>query len=65
MYNFVLTVMYKGKGKAIPVQAWRGSEGFRRLRNPVLKTIGTVVRLSALHTGHLHPPGNNPVTHLF
>jgi hypothetical protein len=29
------------KGKAIPVQAWKGPEGFRRLRLPDLKTIGT------------------------
>jgi hypothetical protein len=27
--------------KAIPLQAWRGPEGFRRLRLPDFKTIGT------------------------
>jgi len=32
--------MYK-KGKAIPLLAWRGPEGFRRLRLPDFKTIGT------------------------
>jgi len=31
----------KGKGKAIPLQAWTGPEGSRRLRLPDLKTIGT------------------------
>jgi len=31
----------KGKGNAIPLQAWTGPEGFRRLRLPVFKTIGT------------------------
>jgi hypothetical protein len=31
----------KGKGKAIPVQAWTGPEGSRRLRLPDFKTIGT------------------------
>ena len=31
----------KGKGKAIPLQAWRGPEGSRRLRLPDFKTIGT------------------------
>jgi hypothetical protein len=31
----------KGKGKAIPLQAWTGPKGFRRLRLPDLKTIGT------------------------
>jgi len=29
------------KGKAIPVQAWTGPEGSRRLRPPDFKTIGT------------------------
>jgi hypothetical protein len=27
--------------KAIPLQAWTGPEGFRRLRLPDFKTIGT------------------------
>jgi len=27
--------------KAIPLQAWTGREGSRRLRLPVVKTIGT------------------------
>jgi hypothetical protein len=31
----------KGKGKAIPVQAWKGPESYRRFRLPDLKTIGT------------------------
>jgi hypothetical protein len=31
----------KGKGKAIPLQAWTGSEGSRRMGLPDLKTIGT------------------------
>jgi len=30
----------KAKGKAIPLQAWTGPEGSRRLRLPYLKTIG-------------------------
>jgi hypothetical protein len=29
-----------GKGNAIPVQAWAGPEGFRRLRFTYFKTIG-------------------------
>jgi hypothetical protein len=28
-------------GKAIPLQAWTGPEGFRRLRLLVFKTVGT------------------------
>jgi hypothetical protein len=35
------SVLWKGKGKAIPLQAWTGSEGYRRLRLPDFKTIGT------------------------
>jgi hypothetical protein len=31
----------KGKGTAIPLQAWTGPEGSRRLRLPDLKTVGT------------------------
>jgi len=31
----------KGKGKAVPLQAWTGPEGSRRLRIADFKTIGT------------------------
>jgi len=31
----------KGNGKAIPVQAWTGPEGSRRLRLPDFMTLGT------------------------
>ena len=48
----------QGKGKAIPVQAWTGPEGSKRLRHM------KVVRLLALSTGRLNPPpGNIPSTH--
>jgi len=42
-------------GKAIPLQAWTGPEGSRRVRRPDFKTIRhmEVVRLSALRTGRL------------
>ena len=33
--------IFCGKGKAIPLQAWRGPEGSRRLRFPDFKTIST------------------------
>jgi len=36
-----LKEMSKGKGKAIPSQAWTGREGSRRLRLPDFKTIST------------------------
>jgi len=31
----------KGKGKAIPLQAWTGPEVSRRFRHPDFKKIGT------------------------
>ena len=54
----------KGKGKAVPLQAWSGPEGSRKLRFPDFKTTaqdgGKVVSLT-----HRPPvsPGNTPGTH--
>jgi hypothetical protein len=39
--NFIVKQMWKVKGKAIPVQAWTGPKGSRRLRLPDFKTIDT------------------------
>jgi hypothetical protein len=36
-----IIVILLDKCKAIPLQAWTGPEGFRRLRLPDFKTIGT------------------------
>jgi len=36
-----LATPVKGKGKAIPLQAWTAPEGSRRLKLPDFKTIGT------------------------
>jgi hypothetical protein len=33
-------IYVEGQGKAIPLQAWAGPEGSRRLRLPDFKTIG-------------------------
>jgi len=33
--------IYLVKGKAIPLRAWTGPEGSRRMRLPDFKTIGT------------------------
>jgi hypothetical protein len=50
------------KAKAIPLQALTGPEGSRRLR--LLGFLDSrhvkVVRLSALRTGRLYPPGKIP-----
>ena len=37
--NFI--AQYKGKGKAVPLQAWTGPEGSMSLRLLDFKTIGT------------------------
>jgi len=60
------TVSYKGKGKAVPLQAWTDPEGSRKLRFPDFVTTaqdgGKVVSLT-----HRPPlsPGNTPGTHFF
>jgi len=54
----------KGKGKAVPLQAWNGPEGSRKLRfSDYMTTVqdgGKVV--SPTHRPPL-PPGNVPGTH--
>jgi hypothetical protein len=37
----IIAVNYNSKIKAIPLQAWTGPKGSRRLRLPDFKTIGT------------------------
>ena len=48
------------KGKAIPLQAWTGPEGSRRLRLPDFKIIGTPAAFTLPP-----PPGNILVTHFY
>ena len=44
------------KGKAVPLQAWRGPEGSRKLRFPdFVTTTQDGGNLSALSTGRLYP----------
>ena len=54
----------KYKGKAVPLHAWSGPEGSRKLRFPGFMTMaqdgGKVVSL--MHRPPL-PPGNTPGTH--
>ena len=57
-------IYVKGKGKAVPLQAWTGPEDSRNLRLPDFLTMaqdgGKVVSLA--HRPPL-PPGNTPGTH--
>jgi len=63
--NQISTSLLPIKGKAIPLQAWTGPEGSRSLRLPNFQDNRQmkVVRLSALRTSRLYPPGNIPGTH--
>jgi hypothetical protein len=50
------------KGKAVPLQAWTGPEGSRKLRLPdFMTTAQDGGRLSALRTGRLYPQEILPV----
>ena len=57
-------IKVKKKGKAVPLQAWSGPEGSRKLRFPYFMTAaqdgGKVVGLT--HQLPL-PPGNTPGNH--
>jgi len=62
--QFIMAVKGEGKGKAVPLQAWSGPEGYRMLRFPDYMTTaqdgGKVVSLT--HRPPL-PQGNTPGTH--
>jgi hypothetical protein len=54
-------VKVNGKAKAVPLQAWSGPEGFRKLRFPdFITTAQDGGKVSLPHRPPL-PPGNNKV----
>jgi hypothetical protein len=57
-----LVISCKGKGKAIPLKAWTGPEGSRKLRLPEDDILHMkVVKSSFLRTGHLYSQEIFPV----
>jgi len=54
-----------GKGKAIPLQAWSGPEGSRKLRFPDFMTSQDSVKVVSLTNRPPLPPGNTPGTHFY
>ena len=64
VYGLCQSYSIKKKGKSVPLQAWSGPEGSRKLRFPDFMTTaqdgGKVVSLT--HRPPL-PPGNDPGTH--
>ena len=62
--NWIIRYWRLGKGKAVPLQAWKGPEGSRKIRFPdFMTTAQNGGRLSVLRTASLYPPGNTPGTH--
>ena len=56
--------IHKGKGKAVPLQAWSGPEGSRKLRLPDCMTAAQdSVKVVSLTHRSLLPPGNALGTH--
>jgi hypothetical protein len=54
----------KDKGKAVPLQAWSGTEGSRNLRYPdFMKTAQYGGKVVSLTHRPILPPGNTPGTH--
>jgi len=60
-----LFIFYVQKGKAVPLQAWSGPEGYRKLKFPdFMTTAQDGGKVSHTHRPPL-TPGNTPGTHFY
>jgi len=58
-----IEILGLGKGKSVPLEAWSGPEGSRKLRFPdFMTTARGGGKVSLTQRPHL-PPGNSPGTH--
>ena len=62
-YCLRTTTGLKGKGKAVPLQAWSGPEGSRKLRFPDFLTTQDGGKVVSLTRRPPLPPGNALGTH--
>ena len=54
----------RGKDKAVPLQAWSGPKGYRKLRSPdFMKTAQAGGKVVSLTQRPPLPPGNTTGTH--
>ena len=58
-----ICLSFKGKGKAVPLQAWSGPDGYRKLRFPDFMTTAQAFGTVSLTQRPPLPPGNTPGTH--
>ena len=62
-YIYHFSIFSKGKDNAIPLQAWSGPEGSRKLRFPDFMTTQDGCKVVSLKHRPPLPPGNAPGTH--
>jgi len=61
--NFTMSARRQIKGKAVPLQAWSGPEGSRKLRFSEYMTSQDGEKVVSFRHRSPLPPGNDPRTH--